>query len=74
MTTSEEAALQEAKSILRLHFDAFVITTRTHDEEGTDRINSDWHGALSDAIGLNRITTIRMDAIAIERGGKPEIG
>lgn len=73
MTSAEESALNEVRAILRLYFDAFVITTRTHDEDGTDRINSDWHGALSDAIGLNRVTTLRMDRIAIDRGSTPEI-
>ena len=73
MTASEESALAEAKAILRLHFDAFTITTRTADEDGSDRINSDWHGALSDVIGIHRITSLRLDQIALDRGGKPEI-
>lgn len=67
MTPVEERALDEAKRILKLHFDAFTITTRTGDEDGTDRINSDWHGALSDVIGIHRITALRLDAIAIDR-------
>lgn len=74
MTDAEESALSEAKAILKLHFDAFTITTRASDETGTDRINSDWHGALSDVIGMHRITMLRMDRIALEHGGTPEIG
>lgn len=65
MTPTEENALSEAKQILKLHFDAFTVTTRTADEDGTDRINSDWHGALSDVIGIHRITGLRLDAIAV---------
>lgn len=67
MTPSEEEALEQAKAILLLHFDAFTITTRTADEDGTDRINSDWHGPLSDIIGIHRITSLRLDAIALAR-------
>ncbi len=67
MTTPEEEALNEAKKILGLHFDAYTITTRTADEDGTDRINSDWHGALSDIIGIHRITALRLDKLALIR-------
>lgn len=67
MTPHEEIALNEAKQILKLHFDAFILTTRTADENGTDRINSDWHGALSDVIGIHHITGLRLDAIAVDR-------
>lgn len=73
MTRAEKEALDEAKAILRLHFDAFTITTRTHDEDDTDRINSDWHGGLSDVIGIHRITGLRMDRIALDRSLPPEI-
>lgn len=69
MTEAEETALQEAKAVLRLHFDAFTITTRTADEDGTDRVNSDWHGSLSDVIGIHRITGLRLDDIA-RAGGR----
>lgn len=74
MTPAEEDALNEVKAILRLHFDAFTITTRTHDEDNTDRVNSDWHGALSDVIGIHRMTSLRLDQIVIKRSGRPEIG
>lgn len=67
MTPSEESALSEVKAILALHFDAYTITTRTADEDGTDRVNSDWHGALSDVIGLHRITGLRLDQLALDR-------
>lgn len=67
MTAPEEEALNEAKKILGLHFDAYTITTRTADENGTDRVNSDWHGALSDVIGLHRITGLRLDQLAMDR-------
>lgn len=73
MSPSEELALNDAKAILRLHFDAFVVTTRTSDEDGTDRINSDWHGPLSDIIGIHRITSLRLDNIAVQRSLPPEI-
>ena len=67
MTPAEESALGEAKAILRLHFDAFVLSTRTADEDGTDRINTDWHGALSDVMGIQRISSLRMDEVAKQR-------
>lgn len=73
MTDAEKTALDEAKAILRLHFDAFTVTTRTQDEDGTDRINSDWYGALSDVIGIHRITGLRLDQLAIDRSMPPEI-
>lgn len=71
MTPAEEKALSEAKGILLLHFDAFTITTRSADEDGTDRVNSDWHGALSDVMGIHRMTGLRLDDIARNTGGKP---
>lgn len=67
MTPAEEEALAEAKRILGLHFDAYVVTTRVADEDGSDRINSDWHGSLSDVVGMHRITGLRLDDLA--RGG-----
>lgn len=67
MTQAEEQAIDEVRGILRLHFDTFTITTRTADEDGTDRINSDWHGPLSDVIGMHRITGLRMDQIALSK-------
>ena len=67
MTPAEESALDQAKAILRLHFDAFVLSTRTADEDGTDRINTDWHGALSDVMGIQRISSLRMDEVAKQR-------
>jgi len=72
MTPAEESALSEAKAILLVHFDAFTISSRVTDEDGASRINSDWHGALSDVIGIHRITGLRLDQIAIDRGGKPD--
>lgn len=72
MTPAEEIALNEAKVALAAHFDAFVITTRVKDGN-SDRVNSDWHGPLSEVIGLNRITQLRMDRIAVARGGEPEL-
>ena len=69
MTAAEQAALDEAKAILSLHFDAFVLTTRAADEDDTCRINSDWHGHLADVMGLNRVTGLRLDRIAIEQSG-----
>jgi hypothetical protein len=68
MTPAEEAALDEAKRVLGLHFDSFVITTRASDELGNDRVNSDWHGALSDVIGMHRITGLRLDDLALGGG------
>ena len=67
MTPAEESALAEVKGILSLHFDAFVLSTRTADEDGADRINTDWHGALSDVMGIQRISSLRMDEIAKQR-------
>lgn len=67
MTETEEQALSEAKAILRLHFDSFVITTRISDFDGSDRVNSDWHGSISDIIGLNRVTALRLDAVALDK-------
>lgn len=73
MTTAELAALAEAKAILRLHFDAFIVTTRTSDENGYDQVNTDWHGSLSDIIGIHRMTAVRLDKLALDRSALPEI-
>lgn len=67
MTPAEESALAEVRRILSLHFDAFVLSTRTSTENGADRINTDWHGALSDVMGIQRISSLRMDEIAKQR-------
>jgi hypothetical protein len=67
MTPTEESALEEAKAILKLHFDSFLVTTRVSDEGTRDRVNSDWHGSLSDVIGLHHITGLRLNAIALDR-------
>jgi hypothetical protein len=67
MTPAEESALEEAKAILKLHFDSFLITTRVSGDGACDRVNSDWHGALSDVMGMHRITGLRLDAIALDR-------
>lgn len=66
MTSTQEQALNEAKELLKLHFDSFVITTRYCDENINDSVGSDWHGAISDIVGLNRVTQLRVEAIAIQ--------
>jgi hypothetical protein len=73
MTPAEKSAIEEARGILHLHLDSFILTTRTADEDGTDRVNSDWCGSLPDVIGMNRITALRLDKIAIDNGGEPEM-
>jgi hypothetical protein len=72
MTPAEEIALNEAKVALAAHFDAFVITTRASDGAG-DRVNSDWHGALSDVFGLNSMTQLRMERLILDRSGEPDV-
>ena len=67
MTPSEETAINAAKKLLALHFDAFLITTRRRDEDGKDQISTDWHGALSDIVGLHRISGLRLDSVALDK-------
>ena len=70
MTEAQHKALVEAKRLLEAHFDAYVLSTRTADENLQDEHNTDWHGSLADVIGLNRITEIRLGHIALS-AGKP---
>lgn len=67
MTPLQDKALIDVKHILNSNFDAFVLTTRSCDEFTSDSVNTDWHGSLSDVIGLNHISGKRLDAIALNR-------
>ena len=71
MTRAEESAVAEVRQILDLHFAAFVLTVRSADEDQTDRVNSLWHGTLSDVIGLTHITAIRLNQVAVARTAPP---
>ena len=72
MTRDEQNAMNEVRAILIPYFDSFVITTRTADGNG-DRINSEWHGSLSDVLGLASITKMRLEKIANDQSGAPDI-
>lgn len=73
MTQAEKDAIEEVRGILRLHFDAFVLTTRTNDDGNSHRIITEWRGDISDAIGMNRITQLRMEKVAVDGDGQPEV-
>ena len=74
MTPSEQGAIDEAKDVLKLHFDSFIITVRASTEDGGDRVISQWYGALSDVVGMNHITQLRVDRLALDLMQPPEVG
>lgn len=66
MTNLQEQAIKEITKILNLHFDSFILTTKSTDETMQDAINTDWHGSLSDVVGLVEITKNRLMKISTE--------
>lgn len=73
LTNAQEKAIEEVKKILLLHFDSFILTMRASDENNQDIFPSEWHGPFSDVIGLLRISSSRLDYLAVKSMDESEL-
>lgn len=63
MTHIQEEALGQIRKILKSNFDAFVLTYKIKDENMRSCFNHEWHGDISDVIGMNHICGIRLNKV-----------
>lgn len=66
MTAAQNEAIEKAKAILMDHFESLVIATRSTDENLKDEMNTDWHGPISDCLGMAVISQERIRSIAVK--------
>lgn len=61
MATNKEEAIKESKKILMEHFDSFCINLKIKDENLRTKIWHEWHGDITDVLGLNRTACARIE-------------
>ena len=60
MKQEQEQAIRDVRIILNRHFDAWIVNYKIKDENIRSQISHDWHGDITDVIGLNRIAEQRV--------------
>lgn len=60
MTPKQEATIAEVRKLLKGDFDSWVLAYKITDENLQSKVNSDWHGHMSDIVGLTSITHSRL--------------
>jgi hypothetical protein len=60
MKQEQEQAIKDVRVILNRHFDAWIVNYKIKDENLRSQISHDWHGDITDVIGLNRIAEQRV--------------
>lgn len=60
MTPTQQQAIAAVRSIMMQNFDAFVLSYRITGENLDSKINHEWHGNITDVIGLVAITEKRL--------------
>jgi hypothetical protein len=60
MKQEQEQAIRDVRIILNRHFDAWIVNYKIKDENLRSQISHDWHGDITDVIGLNRIAEQRV--------------
>ena len=68
MTQAQIEAIEQVRKILIEHFDSWLLTYRITDERMGSKIHHDWHGHVSDVLGLSVITQNRLTEFTSLRG------
>jgi hypothetical protein len=61
LTDKQKKALQDATDILSESFDSILIAVRAADERLNDSIVTDYHGPITDILGLAQISKLRIE-------------
>jgi hypothetical protein len=72
LTKAQDKAIKDAKAILMKEFESVVIVLRATDENQCSHFPCDWHGHLSDVVGLLKIATVRVDKNVVDGMYVPE--
>lgn len=64
LSPAQQKAVDEARALLKLHVDSYVLSFRASDESGSYSVETFWEGAMPEAVGLAEITVLRMEEIA----------
>jgi hypothetical protein len=68
MTEQQQQAVGQVCRLMKENFDSFILTYRITDENLGSKIHHEWHGHLSDVVGLAAITQHRLGEITSLRG------
>lgn len=60
LTTKQAEAIEAVRRIMCENFDSFIVSYRITDENLRSSIMHDWHGDITDVIGLAVITQDRL--------------
>lgn len=52
--------MMEVRKLLKANFASFVLSYRITNENLESKISHDWHGQISDVIGMNEIARVRL--------------
>lgn len=72
MTPLQEKAVDNARALLTEHFDSWVMTYKVKNENLKCKIEHDFHGDITDIVGLVAITQSRLLEITSMKKGKNE--
>lgn len=53
MNDAQRDALDKVRSILDEHFEAWVLSFQTENDDNTDIVDVRWHGGFATALGLS---------------------
>ena len=75
MTESQTQAIADVRKLMNANFDSWVLSHKLVSENLRSSIGQDWHGDISDVIGLTDVTKSRLIAIANSNPGhSQEVG
>lgn len=66
LTPKELEAISRVRKIMTEHFDSWIVTYRRTDENLISSINNEWHGDISDVVGLTTVSQARLLRICTE--------
>jgi hypothetical protein len=72
MTPQQEEAMKEVRKLMVQNFDSWLLTYSITNENLQTKINHDWHGNISDVVGLSSITQSRLLEYVSLRSTKAE--
>lgn len=62
---AQQKAVDEARALLKLNVESYILTFRCSDESGSYSVETFWEGTMPEAVGLAEIAVLRMQEIAI---------
>ncbi|MCR6656631.1 MAG: hypothetical protein NVV63_12655 [Opitutus sp.] len=61
LSSQQEEALDAVRRILAANFDCWALSFRFTREDLSSVVDHDWHGNVTDVVGLTRIASLRAE-------------